>query len=56
MSGLRISIPDARWVKGCETCIGPLLSTYLVNSANDEREFFALLKEKKINTYVLFIL
>jgi chromosome segregation ATPase len=48
--GLRLSIPDAKWVKGCETCIGPLLNCYLVHSANDEKEFFAILKEKRIDT------
>jgi len=47
--GLRLSIPDPKWVKGCETCIGPLLNTYLVHSAADEREFFNILKEKRID-------
>jgi chromosome segregation ATPase len=48
--GLRISIPDSKWVKGCETCIGPLLQTYLVHSSKDEEEFFKLLSEKNIRT------
>jgi len=48
--GLRLSIPDPKWVKGCETCIGGLLQTYLVHSSADEKEFFNLLKEKRIDT------
>ena len=48
--GLRVSVPDSKWAKACETCIGGLLGTYLVNSGKDETEFFNLLREKKINT------
>lgn len=48
--GLHLSITDPKWAKSCETCVGPLLNSYIVHSKEDEVKFFALLKEKEIPT------
>lgn len=48
--GFYLSVPETKWARAVEMCIGQVLSNYCVDSLKDQDEFFKLLREKNIPT------